>query len=115
MDRRIFGIVISLLLIFAMVSAAGAQFRDREGSWGRGEGAITERQERQQTRIFEGVANHEISRGEFQALQREQMAIEHNRREAMDRGRMDEREFSELMHQLDAASQHIDDARLVHH
>jgi len=70
-------------------------------------GEVVNRERRQQERIGQGVQSGELTAKETQRLEKEQVKIEANRKQALADGKLTKRERAELHKEQDRASRHI--------
>jgi biopolymer transport protein ExbB/TolQ len=70
-------------------------------------GEVVNRERRQQERIGQGVQSGELTAKETQRLEKEQVKIEADRKQALADGKLTKRERAELHKEQDRASRHI--------
>jgi hypothetical protein len=70
-------------------------------------GRVGKRQVKQQKRIHQGIASHELSAGEIRRLEREQRHIQRSKRRAFSDGELTAKERVRLERNQDRASRHI--------
>lgn len=95
------------LVFGALIAAASAGAMARPMAHGAATDDIDMRQARQAERINAALHDGRLSRREFRALQREQVAIRRYEAQAKADGFVTRRERRELQLMLDRASQHI--------
>lgn len=103
--RKLFAVLFTTGLLCSLTVVSFAQSSDTKTP------VIRQRQKIQQKRIGQGVRSGELTRRETVRLEKEQHAINHQKKAAKADGEVTKRERARIHHEQNQASQHIHRAK----